>query len=254
MFDLVSTGVSDEVATNLTQVLSAELERAEGASVIGRDDIKAMLTLEAEKQMLGCSDDSSCMAEIGAALGVDYIVAGHVGKVAETYMVSLRLIAPDSVQVKNRVTESFVGSEEQLVGAVRHAARRLIGVGVESGALALDTNEGDGVVLLDGREIEDLSLIPDLSPGRHSLRISKEDYLEWNSDVYVHPGEPTALTVELESRPRRWYQSWLFWTSVVAVAAGGAATAYFLTRPDDPAGSGLPQTYPFGVEVALPER
>ena len=45
-----------------------------------RKDIQDMLALESEKQLLGCSDDTNCLAEIGGALGVSYLVAGNIGK------------------------------------------------------------------------------------------------------------------------------------------------------------------------------
>src|SRR5262249_28469003 len=129
--------------------------------VIGRDDIKAMLALETQKQILGCSDDTSCLSEIGAALGVDYLVVGHVGKVSGTYVISLRLIAPDALRVENRITESFSGREDQLVGAVKTAARKLIGIIVpDKGTLALGANEEDAEAFVDGASVGTLPMKP----------------------------------------------------------------------------------------------
>jgi TolB-like protein len=259
VLDLDPSGVSKETAVNLTQVLSAELKRIQGATVISRDDIKTMLTLEEDKQLLGCADDTSCVAEVGAALGVEYMVAGHVGKVAGTWIVSLRLIEPANFKVANRITESYVGVEDQLVGAVRHAGRNLVGLTVRhKGKLALSTSEGEGSVYLDGRELESLEApITGLTAGRHSLRIIKEDYLHWQSDIYVHPGSETGLSVELTPRPDAWYESWIFWTVVagVVVAGAGAGTALYLTRDQGVEnGTNIEDTYSFGLEVELPSR
>ena len=253
VFDLAPSGVEAATATNLTQILSAELKKIEGARVIGRDDIKAMLDLEADKQLLGCADDTSCLAEIGAALGVQYLVAGHVGRIAETYLVSLRLIDPNTVSVVNRITESFVGPEDQLVGAVRFGARDLVGVASSAqGSLALSADQADAEVYVDGvaRGALPLEPIAALAPGRHSLRVVKEGFLEYSGDFYVDPGGTTELGISLEERPGAWYQSWIFWTSAAAVAVAGAVGGGVVWALASEAN----QSYPLSMEVGLPAR
>jgi len=254
VLDLVASGVDKTVAANLTQILSAEIKRIKGAKVISRDDIKAMLMFEEDKIMLGCADDSSCVAEVGAALGVEYMVTGHVGKIGGAYIVSLTMISPADFRVLNRVSESFAGREEQLVGAVRHAGRELIGLGKFSkGTLVLSTSEGESKAFVDGYEVADIGApIAGLSIGRHNLRIVKEDFLEWQSDIYVHPGGETSLAVELEPRPAEWYEGWVFWTVVSGVALIGAGVGVGLALTDT--GGGGPQKYTFGLEVGLPAR
>lgn len=261
VFDLESAGVGVETAVNLTQILSAEIKAVKGASVIGRDDLKTLLDFEAQKQLVGCADDSSCLAEIGAALGVDYLVAGNVGKVANTYVVSLRLVAPSTVEVKSRVTESYVGAEEQLVGAVRYAVQRLLGLAKDrtTGALRLRTVEGPGAVYVDGEVVDETALVEDLAAGRHSLRIRKAGYVEWASEIYVLPGPETALTVNLTERPREWHESWVLWASLIGLAVAGAGAALTLGLAsggsvDGPGIGGPAGTFPFGIEVNLPER
>ena len=264
VFDLESAGVAPSTAINLTQVLSSEIKAMKGTSVIGRDDLKTLLDFEAQKQLVGCTSDSSCLSEIGAALGVDYLVAGHVGKVAESYIISLRLIAPQTVEVKSRVTESYVGAEEQLVGAVRHAVARLLGAlpKNKSGSLRLRTVDGPGVIRLDGEVVDETALIEDLEPGRHSLHIRKSGYLDWSSEIYVAPGPETVLSVNLEERSREWHESWVLWASLIglAVAGAGAAITAGMASGGTVDGNGLPtgvngpNTHPFGIEVSLPER
>jgi TolB-like protein len=253
VLDLVASGVPSTSARNLTQILMVELEQIEGASVVGRDDIKAMLELETHKQMVGCADDTACVAEIGAALGVEYLVAGTVGKVADTYVISLRLIAPNEARVENRVTEAFVGREDQLVGAVRHSARDLVGVRADAaGSLAVRAGEEAALAWVDGKPTGVISAeaISGLSPGRHTLRVSKEDFLDWSSDVYVQPSSATLVNVALEPVPGTWYSSPWFWTAVGAVVVGAGAGGYLWYRSEK---SSEP-TYPFGVEIGLPQR
>ena len=50
-----------------------------------------MLGLDKMKQAVGC-DDVSCAAEIGGALGINYMVAGTAGKLGSRIVFSLKLI------------------------------------------------------------------------------------------------------------------------------------------------------------------
>jgi hypothetical protein len=242
VFDLAPSGVPKEVADNLAQILSVEIKRIEGASVISRDDMTAMLRLEQDKAFLGCSDDTSCIAEIGGALGVDKLVVGHVGKIKGSYVISLRLIDPREARVDSRITESFRGDEDQLLRAVRHAGRELLGVGSGAvGKLAVSSSEEEAEVFLDDQKHGELPMAPiaDLQVGRHTLRVSKGGYFDFYSDVYVDPHETSAVWAQLSERPARWYQTWWFWTIVGTVVAGaGVTTAILLTRSEPGTGNG----------------
>ncbi|MBW1809526.1 MAG: PEGA domain-containing protein [Deltaproteobacteria bacterium] len=242
VFDLVPSGVSKDIAENLTQILSVEIKRVEGASVISRDDMTAMLRLEEDKTLLGCSDDTSCIAEIGGALGVDKLVVGHVGKLSESYIVSLRLIDPREAKVESRITESFRGEPDQLIRAIRHAGRKLLGIGADAvGKLAVSASEESAAVYLDDEQLGVLPMAPldELTAGRHMLRVTKDGYFDFHSDIYIDPHETTAVWAGLKERPTKWYQEWWFWTIVGTVVAGaGVTTAVLLTRSEPGTGGG----------------
>lgn len=237
VFDLKATGIREEDAQNLTQILSVELKRIESATVISRDDIIAMLSLEKQKDMLGC-DDASCLAEIGGALGVDKLVVGQVGKLGESYVISLRLIDAFNVTVDSRVTESFKGEEEQLIRSVRHAARQLVGISPQkTGKLAVSATERGAEVFLDEKKLGQLPMPPidTLSAKRYAVRVAKEGFFDWQSAVYIDPGDTTAVWAALKARPSKWYEKWWVWTIAGAVVLGGGAaiTAYAIQGAPD---------------------
>lgn len=235
VFDLAPTGVPEQVAQNLTQILSAEIKRIEGTRVVSRDDLTAMLQLEQDKTLLGCKQDTMCIVEIGGALGVDKLVVGQVGKLATRYVISLRMIDPRQARVDSRVTESYQGDEEQLIRAIRHAGRRLLGVGQHThGTLAVSATEEEADVYLDAVKRGRLPMPPvaELPAGRHTVRVAKDGFFDWRSDVYVDPAETTAVWARLEERPARWYQKWWVWTLVGAVVAGGVTAAVLLAGDD----------------------
>ncbi|MBI3180127.1 MAG: hypothetical protein HYZ27_10725, partial [Deltaproteobacteria bacterium] len=151
VLNLGSAQVSPELADNLTQLLALELRRAGGMSVISREEIKTMLDYEAQKQIILCTNDVSCLVEIGNALGVDYLVTGAVGKMDDIWMIHLKLIDVDAIEVVHRVSESYRGPERQLSQALRLAVAELLGrVPAGAGRLELLTDVEDGAVVIDG--------------------------------------------------------------------------------------------------------
>lgn len=81
-----------------------------GFKVTTPADIVALLGLERQRQLLGgCSDDSGCTAEIGAALGVPLMVTGRVTKIDERFDLDLRVIRQRDGRVVASETRSLEG-------------------------------------------------------------------------------------------------------------------------------------------------
>ena len=66
----------------------------------------------------------------------------------------------------------------------------------------------------------------ELTPGRHGVRITKEGFFDWRSDVFVEPGNTTPLWANLEEVPPEWWETWWFWSIVGGVAVGAATVVY----------------------------
>lgn len=63
-----------------------------GFKVTTSADIQALLGMERQRQLLGCTDESMCSTEIGAALGVPLLVVGRVSKIEERFDLDVRVI------------------------------------------------------------------------------------------------------------------------------------------------------------------
>ena len=98
MLDLKATLVQPEVAKIVTGMLSAELGQYEEYDMITGQDLRQMVALEAEKQSIGCADDSSCLAELAGAMGARFVIFGDVGKLDDIIVVNLNLF--DSTEAK----------------------------------------------------------------------------------------------------------------------------------------------------------
>jgi hypothetical protein len=62
-------------AENITDLVLQEVDRVGLFRTISMEEIKRMLEHEQQKIMMGC-DDTSCLAEVGGALGVELLLAG----------------------------------------------------------------------------------------------------------------------------------------------------------------------------------
>lgn len=119
-----SGGVPPRVAESLSPVLVAELSRREGMSIISQADVRALLELESDKQLLGCSD-ASCMTDIAGSLGAELLCTSTVGRVGAEYVVTLTLIQVQGAKVARRSTARAKGGEEAASEALLQAIHEL---------------------------------------------------------------------------------------------------------------------------------
>lgn len=59
--------------------------------VIAGSDLQAVLGFERQKQLLGCTD-SNCLAELGGALGVEYLLLTEVGLAGGRWLITVNLL------------------------------------------------------------------------------------------------------------------------------------------------------------------
>ena len=91
-------GIPASTAAAVTEALSGEVRRRAGAEVVTQREIAAVLSLERQQAMLGCTSDA-CMAELGGALGCDRLVTGDLAKLGESWLFHLRLVETGKARV-----------------------------------------------------------------------------------------------------------------------------------------------------------
>lgn len=242
---LAARGVAAPTADAMTQILSAELNGIEGISVISRDDIQAMLAKVQTESELGCTDNMECIVEIGAALGLAKLVTGTVGKVKDTFVVSMQLVDIRKAEVENRVLESFEGDADELKNAVKLGAYQIAGVDYLSrmGQVAFTFNVSEADARMSGKAYPLRSNqleASNLRPGRYSLRViaDQDDYYPLRTDVYVAPGANNVRSFDIRERETPWYGEWWVWTIAGVVVAGSVTTALLLTQDEPSSQSG----------------
>ena len=70
-------------------------------SIIAGQDLRDMVSLEQQKEAMGC-DDESCMTAIGGALGVPLMAVPSIGRVGEQFILNLKVVEVEEARVRVR--------------------------------------------------------------------------------------------------------------------------------------------------------
>lgn len=196
-------GVSPGTATILTAIVVDDAARA-GFEVISQADVSAMIGFEKQKQMLGCSDDSSCLAEIGGALGVDFVLSGQVGQIGTRYHLSFQLLDARKAKVVSRAARFSERDEDALAAAAQATVGDLL-------AAAAATQPRAAVPVLPPPALVPKPADPGTAPAPAA-----------RSDLAARPAAPAASTAKVD-RPssRRRTLAWVALGGGAALVAGG---------------------------------
>ena len=200
VMDLAGRGVDEAAAAALTTEVSNTLSQLRVFRIITREDVKRMLQLEQTKQQCTGEVDAACMAEIGGALGVDYLIYGEVARIAETYSLSLVLLDTSRAEATSRANRK-IDDVRKLLEETSAATKVLVQplLAGRKGFLVLDTRERGAKVTVDGRlvGITPLQGRIELAMGAHEVLIEKEGFLTWARTVDVPPNQAVVEPVSL---------------------------------------------------------
>jgi TolB-like protein len=125
--DFAVTDVDAQIARVVAESLVHELRKLERTNVISFEEVRQMLNLEAEKQTLGCESDSSCLAQIADALGVDFLITGTLAKVGDNHVFGLRLLNQASASAELGVNKVMpAGNGVELLAEIGPAVEALL--------------------------------------------------------------------------------------------------------------------------------
>ncbi len=127
VLDIRALGTDAAKAELLSEVALTEAASMGGFDVIGKSDIASVIGFEKQRQVMGCTEDSNCLAEIGGALGVDLILVGSLGTLGDLYRLDLKLVDAKKARVRSRIGVTVEGKESRLVAAIQKAVRDLLG-------------------------------------------------------------------------------------------------------------------------------
>lgn len=201
VLDLQPRGVDPALAQSGGTLVASELNKLEVFKVISREDIRNMMSFEKDKQSLGCEADQACLAEIGGALGVEYIIAGSLAKIGDQLVLSLALNNVKTASVENRLSETVSGQGDPLIKAIARNAQALVSKILKGreGFLVLTVAEAGAVVKIDG-QIKGTTPVRGrmtLNWGPHLLEVEKAGFVAYSEDISVPNKQVLAKSVAL---------------------------------------------------------
>ncbi len=119
-------GVSEKNIDSISGFITAEAEQYSGLKAVSEADIHTILKGEEKRQQCGV-DGTSCIAEIGSALGVPEAISGDLGRLGDYWMLNLRRINVRNANVVGRVGKQIKGDINALVEAIPGAVAELFG-------------------------------------------------------------------------------------------------------------------------------
>jgi curli biogenesis system outer membrane secretion channel CsgG len=143
----------------LRDALIVELQNSGNARVMERSQMNTILK-EQGFQRSGACDASECAVEIGKLLAVDRMVLGSVGKLGETWSMTLRMVDVRTGEVLTSVRDTRTGSIDVLLKeSVPLLAAQLLGGQAASGQAARPTpgkgDYGEAFLLLSSGAYKD---------------------------------------------------------------------------------------------------
>jgi hypothetical protein len=198
---VVALDAPDELRFTGKKVADAVAVEAAGSGVfqvLGPEAVERKLGREGTAALSRCAADAACLAERAAALGVDRVVGGFIGRVGLAYRVAVVHADVAARKLVARVDRIVPVAARRLEGDVAAAVPGLLrGAADPPGRLTVVTAEPGLRVSIDGEAVGTTPVTREVVPGHHEVRVSGDGYARadpiW---VEVAPGET------VEHRPR----------------------------------------------------
>jgi len=205
ILDLKVAGVSDEESKALKRTLGGVLAKSVanlGYEVLAPSDIQAMIGLERMKDLVGCEDDTSCLTELGGALGADLLIGGNIAKLGDKYNLTLSLVDNNAAKSKARFQGS-AGTAAALTGTIQRGVAVIFGRKKEvrtRGMLLVKTEPPGAFLTMDGKPIGKSPLGIEVDAGDHEIQASLGE-LHGAVEVLIKPGQVTKASISLQTPP-----------------------------------------------------
>ena len=127
VWDLSAGNINPSYGQDLTSILVSEISKLKKYEVYSQENVRTLAGWTAERMTLGCTD-TKCLTALGQ-MDIAKLISGRVGKIGNTYSISLNLFDTQSVRAEESISEECK-SEDELIPLVRQVARKLLGIEV----------------------------------------------------------------------------------------------------------------------------
>lgn len=113
VLDFEPRGINSLEAATLTDRFTSEIGKTEAMRLVDRTMVEEIL-IEQGFQQTGCTTDE-CAVEVGAMLGVQFMISGAIGKLGDTFTIDAKMVSVEtgaSVETRN---VTYIGKVDGLV-------------------------------------------------------------------------------------------------------------------------------------------
>jgi hypothetical protein len=123
VWDLSAREVKATYAQELTSILVSEISKLGRYEVYSQENVRTLAGWTAERMSLGCTD-TKCLTALGQ-MDVTKLISGSVGRIGDTYSISLNLFDTQKVKAERSISE-FCRTENELIGLLQQGVRKLL--------------------------------------------------------------------------------------------------------------------------------
>ena len=123
VWDLSAREVKAAYAQELTSILVSEISKTGRYEVYSQENVRTLAGWAAERMSLGCTD-TKCLTALGQ-MDVAKLISGSVGKIGDTYSISLNLFDTQKVKAERSISD-FCRTENELIGLLQQGVRKLL--------------------------------------------------------------------------------------------------------------------------------
>jgi hypothetical protein len=227
VLDAVDKGAGKEISDAVSQTIQDQALKSFVGDTITLEQLRVTMDAAALQQAVGC-DAEGCMLAISETVEADQALGGNVAKVGDGYL--LTLIHTETVSGKRLGQEQrkIPDNADFVYYAARDMVSRLLsGRGADPTVpMTVRVSETQATVLVDGK---DMGMAPlkeaiRLDPGVHEVRVRKEGFVEWRSNVTVEEGTPLEVKAVLTEEGLALWPAGAITAGIGLVAVGAGLT------------------------------
>lgn len=234
------------LATAVSSTVATEVQRTQAFTVTSADQIRALLSLERQRALLGC--DGDCGPQVKVDLDTRYLLTAKLARIGNELALTFTLLDLESAKRVSSDTARF-GSERALFDGLRPLLLKVLrpALQAEGGALALRCTESGAQVRIDD-DVVGVTPLPTsvaVGAGVHFVTVSKDGFVSWTQEVRVPAKQVGLLEVTLAPSPdtlaewnaRQQRLRLGAWSTTALAVVGVASGLLFIALANDAYGS-----------------
>ena len=126
VLDFSPRGISNLEAQTLTDRFATEINKTGAAILVDRNVVNEVMQEQGYTQA-ECSSEE-CAAEVGAMLGVQFMISGSLGKLGETYTIDAKMFEVATGAAEKTINTTYAGKVDGLITEIEILAWEMMGL------------------------------------------------------------------------------------------------------------------------------